>query len=327
MVKHPSSHDVLRQARQILEGQGAALTHVSRTLDERYTQCVTLMLSCKGRIVLSGIGKSALVARKLVATFNSTGTNSIFLHAADALHGDLGMVSEDDVIMLLSKSGETSELKALLPLLRLRGNAIICMVSNPTSFLARSADLCLYLPVQQESDANNLVPTVSATVQMATGHALAISLMEMRSFSASDFAKSHPGGSLGKQLYLRVRDIVTQEDPPLVSPQASLRQVIVEISSKRRGATAVCHDGTGVVLGIITDGDLRRMLESNLDLSTVTAQQLMSAQPKSIGADEMATAALLRMRENSITQLVVTNGDQQYLGLIHLHDILREGIV
>jgi len=290
-----------------------------------FFDCLMAIHRAAGRVILTGIGKSAIVAQKIAATLNSTGQPALFLHAADAIHGDLGMVQPGDVVICLSKSGETPEVKVLIPLVKSFGNSLIAITANRDSTLARQADYVLWTPVFHEADPNNLAPTVSTTAQMALGDALAMSLVALRGFSPSDFAKFHPGGALGKQLYLRVHELCTLHEPPIVSPNATLREVILEISSKRLGATAVL-DETGTLAGVITDGDLRRMLAKPMDFSSVTARQIMSVTPKSITPDALAVDALALMRQHSITQLLVLDAGR-YIGIVHLHDLVREGLV
>ena len=274
----------------------------------------------KGRLVVSGIGKSAIIGQKIVATLNSTGTPSIFMHAADAIHGDLGMVQQDDVVMIISKSGESPEIKVLVTLIKNLGNKLIAMVGN-----LNAADLVLNTTVSQEACPNNLAPTSSTTAQLAMGDALAVCLMEVKGFTSSDFAKFHPGGSLGKKLYLRVSDLSKLNERPAVNQNSSIKDVIVEITRKRLGLTAVL-DENDTLKGVITDGDLRRMLEKGNDIINTTAKDIMGIHPKTIEGDALAVDALDRMRKNNITQLIVTE-DKHYAGVIHLHDLIREGII
>jgi arabinose-5-phosphate isomerase len=277
-------------------------------------------------VVISGIGKSAIIAQKLVATLNSTGTPAVFLHAADAIHGDLGMVQQEDVVMIISKSGESPEIKVLVPLVRNFGNILIGMVGNIGSFLARQAGIVLNTTVSQEACPNNLAPTSSTTAQLVMGDAIAVSLMELRGFTPEDFARFHPGGTLGKKLYLRVSDLYVNNEKPEVKLSASLKEVIVEISKKRLGTTAVIDENSHL-LGIITDGDLRRMLEKNIPLDSVTAREIVTLNPKTISAGALAVEALDRLRKFDINQLVVVDDDSVYLGFIHLHDLIREGLI
>lgn len=316
---------ILETAKRTLSIEIETLESLLERIDTNFVSSVQCIAGGKGRLVVTGIGKSAIVGQKMVATFNSTGTPALFMHAADAIHGDLGMIQSDDIILCISKSGETSEIKVLLPLLSNLGNVIIAMVSNPDSFLAQSAHYVLHIPVSREADPNNLAPTASTTAQMALGDALATSLLALKGFSPKDFAQYHPGGSLGKQLYLRVRDLSRQNERPAVGPDTSMQEAIVEISSKRLGATAVL-DAMGIPIGIVTDGDLRRMLGRNPDFQHLLVQDIMNSTPRTISEDAMAIHALQLMRSNSITQLIVLDGNR-YAGMIHLHDLIREGLV
>jgi arabinose-5-phosphate isomerase len=306
-----------------LEAQ--AIGELASFIDADFEQVAQLLAVSKGKLVVSGIGKSAIVGAKIVATLNSTGTPAIFMHAADAIHGDLGMVQQDDLVMIISKSGESPEIRVLVPLIRNMGNPLVAMVGNTASILAREADYILNTTVTQEACPNNLAPTSSTTAQMVMGDALAVSLMEMKGFTSGDFAKFHPGGTLGKKLYLRVSDLSNQNEKPFVSEDSSLREVIVEITEKRLGITAVLNE-SGELTGVITDGDLRRMLEKRESLGGVTARDIMSAGPRTVSEDAMAVDALDRMRKNNITQLLVTQ-DGRYTGVIHLHDLVKEGLI
>lgn len=292
-------------------------------LDEKFVDVVQLLLQSKGRVVFTGIGKSANIANKLVATFNSTGTPALFMHAADAIHGDLGLVQENDVVICISKSGNSPEIKALVPLVKSLGNPLVGMVGNLDSFLALRADFVLNTTVSKEACPNNLAPTTSTTAQLAMGDAVAICLMEERGFTARDFARYHPGGALGKKLYTTLADVLREDLCPQVSPEQMLREVIVEISAKRLGAAAVVEHGK--LLGIVTDGDIRRMLEKGMDLTQTRAKDIMSHSPKTMEEDELAVEALLMMESSSITQIIVTS-QGSYKGIVHLHDLLREGI-
>ena len=305
--------------------EAASIAALEELLDGEFEKAVNLIFAGKGRLVISGIGKSAIVAQKIVATLNSTGTPAIFMHAADAIHGDLGMIQEQDTVMLISKSGESPEIKILLSFIRNFGNPLIAMVGNMKSVLAKQADIVLNSTVSQEACLNNLAPTSSTTAQMVMGDALAVTLMEMRGFDSDDFARYHPGGTLGKKLYLRVQDLYIHNEKPRVDINTSLRGVIMEITSKRLGATAVTDDN-GDLLGIITDGDLRRMLEKNGVTESIIAKDIMTLHPKTIESDALAVEALDLMRNYDITQLVVTSG-KQYAGFVHLHDLIREGII
>ncbi|MFZ1750950.1 MAG: KpsF/GutQ family sugar-phosphate isomerase [Saprospiraceae bacterium] len=308
-----------------LHNEALALAELAEQVDERMTDAVQAIYQSQGRLVITGIGKSAIVAQKITSTLNSTGTASIFMHAADAIHGDLGMIGKDDIVMCISKSGDTAEIKVLTTLIKGFGNPLIGMVSNTKSYLALHADYVIYLPVKSEADPNNLAPTTSTTLQMAMGDAIAISLLSLRGFSQEEFARFHPGGSLGKQLYLRVRDMITPDNMPKVYLSDNIRKVIMEISSKRLGATVVVDDNENL-LGIITDGDLRRMLESRDSVGHLSASDIMNANPKKISSDAMAVEALQQMRKYGITQLIVTD-QGRYKGLVHLHDMIKEGIV
>lgn len=296
-----------------------------RFINKDFETAVQVIAESKGRLVISGIGKSAIIAQKIAATLNSTGTASIFMHAADAIHGDLGMIQQGDVVMIISKSGESPEIKVLIPLVKNFGNTIIGMAGNAESFLAKQADIFLNTSVEKEACPNNLAPTSSTTAQMVMGDALAVCLMKTKRFNTDDFAKYHPGGTLGKKLYLRVSDIYIKNEKPRIRADQSMKEVIVEISSKRLGATAVIDEEQNL-LGLITDGDLRRLLEKSDSLKTVLAGDVMTVTPKTIGVDEFAVDALAKMRTNSISQLVVVDGNK-YLGLIHLHDLIREGLI
>jgi arabinose-5-phosphate isomerase len=316
---------ILETAITTIKLEAASVAGLSAFIDDAFEKTIRILADCKGRIVISGIGKSAIVAQKIVATLNSTGTPSLFMHAADAIHGDLGMVQQDDVVMLISKSGESPEIKVLVPLIKNFGNVLIGMVGNMQSFLAQSSDHVLNTTVSQEACPNNLAPTSSTTAQMVMGDVLAVCLMELRGFSGHDFAKYHPGGNLGKRLYLRVADLYLNNEQPKVLPNATLKQVIVEITEKRLGVTAVVND-SNTVLGIITDGDLRRMLEKTNELGAITAADILTANPKSIEPGMLAVEALDIMRDHDISQLVVAeNGN--YLGILHIHDLVREGII
>ena len=315
--------EIIQFATQIIENEANAINSLKAKLDDDFAETVALILENKGNLVFSGIGKSALIAQKIVATMNSTGTTAVFMHAADALHGDLGIVREGDIVVILSKSGETPEIKMLVPLIKLRGNKIVAMVGNRQSYLAAQADFVLDVTVDEEAIPGSLAPTSSTTAQLVMGDALALILMKCRGFSTADFAKFHPGGALGKQLYLRVKDLYVNNERPEVGPDDSLTRVIIEMTHKRLGATVVMQDER--LLGIITDGDLRRMLMKYPNIEQVKASQIMTSNPKTIDTEALVVDALHKMRENSITQLPVVH-EGRYLGIIHLHDILKEGI-
>ncbi|MDX2134128.1 MAG: KpsF/GutQ family sugar-phosphate isomerase [Saprospiraceae bacterium] len=322
-----TNENIIALARRTIRMEAEALTALADQLDETpdFAQCVHAIVRSAGRLVITGIGKSAIVAQKIAATLNSTGQPALFLHAADAIHGDLGMIRPEDLVLCLSKSGETPEIRVLLPLLRNFGNPIIAMTANRQSTLAQAAHYLLWTPVGQEADPNNLAPTTSTTAQMALGDALAVALLSLRGFSSEDFAKFHPGGALGKQLYLRVRDLYPSHARPVVASDATLQEVILEISSKRLGMAAVLDDA-GALVGVVTDGDLRRMLQKETDLRSVRARDIMTPNPKTIAPEALAVDALALMRQHSITQLLVADASG-YLGVVHLHDLVREGLV
>ena len=319
---------ILDIARRTIRLEAEALLALADSLDDSsdFQRLVEDISASPGsRLVITGIGKSAIVAQKISATLNSTGTPALFLHAADAIHGDLGMVQAADFVICLSKSGETPEIKVLAPLVKNFGNPLVAITANRQSSLARLADYLLYTPIEQEADPNNLAPTTSTTAQMALGDALAVALLSHKGFGTQDFAKFHPGGALGKQLYLRVQDLYLLHERPVVDPDATLPEVILEISSKRLGATAVVGPANEL-LGVITDGDLRRMLQRGGDLNALKARDILNRAAKSVSPDTLAVSALALMREHSISQLlVVENG--RFLGIVHLHDLLREGLV
>ena len=312
-------------ARDVLLNESRAIENLTNFIDGNFEACVKEIYSANGRVIVTGIGKSAIVANKIVATLNSTGTPAIFMHAADAIHGDLGMIQQSDIVICLSKSGNTPEIKVLVPLLKRRGSKLVALVSNTNSYLANQADYVLNATIGEEACPNNLAPTTSTTAHMALGDALAVCLLELRNFTSEDFAQFHPGGALGKQLYLKVSDVVAGNPIPVVSPDSPLKDVILEISSKRLGCTAVI-DNNLKLQGIITDGDLRRMLQKSTNLDGVTARDIMTLNPKQIAPDDFAVKALHHMQENNITQLVVIE-DSHVKGFIHLHDLLKEGIV
>ena len=305
--------------------EAKAITSLTKSINENFVNAVETIATSKGRLIVTGIGKSAIVGQKIVATLNSTGTPAIFMHAADAIHGDLGMIQDDDVVLCLSKSGETAEIKVLIPLIKNLGNSIIAIVSNKNSYLAQQANFVLHTPVEQEADPNNLAPTTSTTVQIVMGDALATSLLAVKGFTPNDFAKFHPGGTLGKQMYLRVSDLYPKNEQPKVNINIALRPIILEISSKRLGMTAVLDDDENLV-GIITDGDLRRMLTEEKEVNHLIASDIMTVNPKTIDSNALAVNALELMREKSITQLIVVD-NSTYVGVIHLHDLIREGLV
>ncbi len=317
--------NIKNTAKEVLINEAKAVEKLADYLNGDFESCVEEILCCQGRVVITGIGKSAIVASKIVATLNSTGTPALFMHAADAIHGDLGMVQENDIVICISKSGNTAEVKVLVPLLKRTGVKLIALVSNVDSFLAQHADFVLNATIDIEACPNNLAPTTSTTAHMALGDALAVCLLESRGFSNEDFARYHPGGSLGKKLYLKVNDIYPGNQLPLVKDDASVKEVIMEISGKRLGATAVVN-AEKKLIGIITDGDLRRMLEKSTEIGNMSARDIMTQNPVTIQEDDYAVKALNIMQQKNITQLIVA-GREQVIGFVHLHDILKEGIV
>ena len=319
-----SAEDIKNIAKQTLEIEASSITGLLKYINEDFVKTIQLILDSKGRVVISGIGKSANICQKIVATLNSTGTPSIFMHAADAIHGDLGNILKDDVVICISKSGDTPEIKSLIPLVKNFGNTLIAITGNPNSFLGKQSNYVLNTFVEKEACPNNLAPTSSTTAQLAMGDALAVCLLKSRGFDSEDFAKFHPGGALGKRLILKVSDIYPNNEKPMVSPESSIKDVIIEISSNRLGITAVVENNN--IVGIVTDGDLRRMLEGSSDIDNLSAKDIMTISPKVIEGNEMATTALKQMQSNNITQLVVVDSNT-YLGVIHLHDLLKEGIV
>lgn len=318
-----SENEIIELAKKTFKIEADALIKLQSQLNNDFYEVVKLIYESKGRVVLTGIGKSAIIANKIVATLNSTGTPSIFMHAADAIHGDLGMIQQDDVVICISKSGNTPEIKVLAPLLKTSNNKLIAIVGNIDSFLAKQSDYVLDTTIEVEACPNNLAPTTSTTAQLAMGDALAVCLLECRSFSSADFAKYHPGGALGKRLYLKVSDLSIQNEKPMVDLECLLPEVILEISSKRLGMTAVSDKGQ--LIGIITDGDLRRLMQKGFS-NSLKAKDIMGTSPKTIQRDALALDALEMMKSFNITQLIVLDGTQ-YFGVVHLHDLIREGII
>jgi arabinose-5-phosphate isomerase len=309
-----------------IEQEARALSELKNLVNDSFDKAVECIQISGGRVVVTGIGKSAIIAQKIAATLNSTGSPALFMHAADAIHGDLGMIQKKDVVLILSKSGDSNEIKTLVPLIKSFGNNIIALVGNTNSFLAKNADIVLNTTVNSEACPNNLAPTTSATAQMVMGDALAIALMEINNFNGHDFAKFHPGGNLGKRLYLKVDDIYKLNEKPFVTESTSFKNIIFEISKGRLGATVVL-DASNNIKGIITDGDIRRLLEKTDDIKTLTASDIVISNPKTILSDAYAVDALEKMNAYNINQLVVVNSQHQYLGIIHLHDLIREGII
>jgi arabinose-5-phosphate isomerase len=317
-------NSIISTAKETILLESTTIANLANLIDENFENSVKYILNSKGRVVVTGIGKSANIATKIVATFNSTGTPAIFMHAADAIHGDLGTIQNDDIVICISKSGNTPEIKVLVPLIQNYGNKIIAITGNIDSYLGTNADFTLNTFVEKEACPNNLAPTTSTTAQLVMGDALAVCLLKLKGFSSHDFAKYHPGGALGKRLYLRVSDLIANNEAPQVHKNSSISEVIVEISEKRLGVTAVIDNEA--IVGIITDGDIRRMLSKTSDIATLTANDIMSENPKTISVDSMAIDALETMEKNDITQILVANTDNQYLGVVHLHDLIKEGI-
>ncbi len=311
-------------AKETILIESNAIANLIHLIDDNFEASVKYILNSKGRVIVTGIGKSANIATKIVATFNSTGTPAIFMHAADAIHGDLGTIQNDDVVICISKSGNTPEIKVLVPLIKNYGNKIIAITGNVDSFLGLNADFTLNTFVEKEACPNNLAPTTSTTAQLVMGDALAVCLLKLKGFSSTDFAKYHPGGALGKRLYLRVSDLIKNNEIPKVQKDSSISKVIVEITEKRLGVAAVIENDK--IVGIITDGDIRRMLSKSTEISTLSANDIMSTNPKTISVDAMAIDALDALESNDITQILVTNDTGDYLGVIHLHDLIKEGI-
>lgn len=316
--------DILSYAEKVLLEESEAVGNLRRYLDDDFVKSVEAILHSKGRLVVTGIGKSAIIGQKIVATLNSTGTPAAFMHAADAIHGDLGIIQPDDIVLCISKSGNTPEIALLTPFLKKNGNILIAMVGNLESVLAREAHYVLNCSVEREASPNNLAPTCSSTAQLAMGDAIASTLIKLRGFSSEDFARLHPGGVLGKRLLMTVKDLYKFNDVPMVYPNAPMQEVILEISGKCLGVTAVVTDGH--VVGAITDGDLRRMLQRTPDYSKLTAQDVMTKEPKTIPENALVVDALELMKKKNITNLFVVDNNNRYMGVIHIHDIIKEGI-
>jgi arabinose-5-phosphate isomerase len=320
-----NNNSIQNTAKETILLESNAIANLATLIDDNFSKAITFILASKGRVIVTGIGKSANIANKIVATLNSTGTPAIFMHAADAIHGDLGNVQKDDVVICISKSGNTPEIKVLVPLIKNYGNKIVAITGNIDSFLGKNADFPLNTFVEKEACPNNLAPTTSTTAQLVMGDAIAVCLLKLNNFSSKDFAKYHPGGALGKQLYLRVSDLIKNNQVPQVSENDSVAKVIVEISEKRLGVTAVLNAKNAIV-GIITDGDIRRMLSKSTTIESFTAKDIMGKNPKTILNDAMAVEALERLENNNITQILVTDLENKYIGVVHLHDLIKEGI-
>ena len=319
------NNSILNTAKETFLIESNAIANLANLLDANFTNAINFILKSKGRVILTGIGKSANIANKIVATLKSTGTPAIFMHAADAIHGDLGNVQKDDVVICISKSGNTPEIKVLVPLIKNYGNKIIAITGNMDSFLGKNADFPLNTYVEKEACPNNLAPTTSTTAQLVMGDAIAVCLLKLNNFSSKDFAKYHPGGALGKRLYLRVSDLIKNNQTPKVFENDSISKVLIEISEKRLGVTAVLNSEEAIV-GIITDGDIRRMLNKSTNIDLFTAKDIMGINPKTILEDAMAVEALERLENNNITQILVTDIANNYVGVVHLHDLIKEGI-
>lgn len=315
---------IIQLARETVRKEAEAVGSLVAYIDEDFANSVSLIYRSKGRVIVTGIGKSANIAIKIVATLNSTGTPSVFMHAADAIHGDMGNIQKDDVVVCISKSGNTPEIKVLIPFIKNMGNPIIGMVGNMSSYLSKQSDYVINTVVNAEACPNNLAPTSSTTAQLVMGDALAVCLLEMRGFSINDFAKYHPGGSLGKKMYLKVSDLYIKNEVPSVGLEDPVQEVIVEITSKRLGATAVISNGE--ISGVITDGDIRRMLQKYNEINGLKAKNIMTANPKVIKHNMLAVDALQLMRDHNITQLLVEK-NEEYVGVVHLHDLLNEGLI
>ena len=315
---------ILQTAKETILLESAAIANLEKLLDENFEKAINFILNSNGRVIVTGIGKSANIATKIVATFNSTGTPAIFMHAADAIHGDLGNVQENDVVICISKSGNTPEIKVLVPLIKNYGNKIIAITGNIDSYLGKNADFPLNTFVEKEACPNNLAPTTSTTAQLVMGDALAVCLQDLRGFTKKDFAKYHPGGALGKRLYLRVSDLIKNNQIPKVNASDSIAKVIIEISERRLGVTAVLENEK--IVGIITDGDLRRMLSKTTEINHFTAKDIMGKNPKTVQENAMAIEALEKLESNNITQILVVDAQEKYIGIVHLHDLIKEGI-
>jgi arabinose-5-phosphate isomerase len=317
-------NNIIEIAKESITLQGNAILNLNNLISPQFEEVINILHACTGRIVITGIGKSAIVAQKIVATCNSTGTPALYMHAADAIHGDLGMVQKNDIIIIISKSGTSSEIQLLTQLVKDFGNIIVALCGNANSFLAQQANYVIDSTIEKEACPNNLAPTTSTTAQMVMGDAMAICLLKLKGFNAQDFARVHPGGALGKQLYTRVKDISSLNAKPFVQENDTIKNIIITISTHRLGATAVLNNNE--IVGIITDGDLRRMMEKNENFASLTAADIMSINPKTIDENELAVMALTEMKSKNIFQLIVTNHNQ-FAGFIHLHDLIKEGLV
>ncbi|MHA7944716.1 KpsF/GutQ family sugar-phosphate isomerase [Formosa sp. 3Alg 14/1] len=319
------NHDIINSAKQVFELEGQSILNLKSYINDNFVNVVDLIYKSKGRVIITGIGKSAIIGNKIVATLNSTGTPALFMHAAEAIHGDLGLILKDDIVICISKSGNTPEIKVLIPLIKSTKNKLIGITGNEDSFLGQHCDYFLNTYVEKEACPLNLAPTTSTTAQLVMGDALAVCLLELRGFSSGDFAKYHPGGALGKKLYLRVSDISNDNNKPEVHPDTNIKEVIINISKNMLGVTAVIEDQK--IVGIITDGDLRRMLTKTDHFINLTAKDIMGNMPKTINENAMAIEALELMETNDISQLLVSKDDNTYAGVVHIHDLIKEGII
>jgi len=315
---------ILENARKTLELESKAIHDIIATLDDEFVSTVEYLSDFKGRVIITGIGKSAVIAMKIVATLNSTGTAAVFMHAADAIHGDLGIIQKDDAVICISKSGNSPEIQALIPFIKKRGNLVVAFTANPDSYLAKTADKVISTYVEKEACPNNLAPTSSTTVQLAVGDALAICLLNLKEFDAQDFAQHHPGGALGKKLYLTVGDLAKKHERPSVKIDTAIKDVISEITEKRLGATAVINHGG--IAGIVTDGDIRRMLENYNDIGSLTARDIMSKNPITVDPELLAFDVLITLKSKGIGQLIVQDASGTYLGMVHILDLIKEGM-
>tara|TARA_B100000513_G_scaffold180374_1_gene98823 strand:- start:1802 stop:2767 length:966 start_codon:yes stop_codon:yes gene_type:complete len=316
--------DIKKIAKSVINIEGESILNLQTYIKDDFSDIISAILKAKGRLIVTGIGKSANIAQKIVSTLNSTGQPSIFMHAADAIHGDLGNVQTDDIVLFISKSGNTDEIKVLLPLIKAMGNTIIAMTANSNSYLSKQSNWTINSSVEKEACPNNLAPTTSTTAQLVMGDVLAVCLLECREFTDDDFARYHPGGTIGKQLFMKIGELCSSNQVAKVSADSSVNEVIIEISNKRLGATAVVENNK--LVGIITDGDIRRMLENQSDWNNFKAFDIMNSNPKIVNDDDLASTALKVMQQNNISQIIVVN-NATYIGIVHIHDILKEGVV
>ncbi len=319
------NNDILSIAKKTIELESKSVANLTNLIDSNFENAIKCILDSNGRVIITGIGKSAAIATKIVATLNSTGTPAIFMHAADAIHGDLGIIQDNDTVICISKSGNTPEIKVLIPLIKRNNNPIIAITGNIDSFLGKQATYVLNTYVEKEACPNNLAPTTSTTTQLVMGDAIAVTLLELKKFTSNDFAKYHPGGALGKKLYLRVNELLENNQKPQVAITTNIKEILLEISNKRLGATAVLENNT--LVGIITDGDIRRMLNNNDDFLGLCAKDIMNTSPKTIAVDAMAVDAMTIMENNNISQLIAVDTQGNYEGIVHMHELVKEGIL